>query len=141
MHLGQSSQRSLTGSLANKFGTLATSTGLTLHEGVSGHFPASPFYYFAPASTAPEIVEEYQAFVTSRVALERGIAQRTKRNTGPLGWLASKMIGDFFSAAEVEVKLRALTEIRVYTRICVVDTGFALQVNGVTRCPSVGANQ
>ena len=46
--LGQSSQRSLTGALANKFSTLATSTVLALHDGVASHFPNAAFLLLFP---------------------------------------------------------------------------------------------
>ena len=117
--LGQSSQRSLTGALENKFGTLATSTVLALHDGVAGHFPAPPFYYFAPASTAPEITEEYQAFVDLPSCFGTGNRTADKEKYWATG-MASQQddLAISFSATEVEVKLRALTESESHEDLC-----------------------
>ena len=113
--LGQSSQRSLTGALANKCGTLANSTVVALHDGVAEHIPAPPFYYYAPASTAPEIAEEYQAFVDLPSCFGTGNRASDKEKYWATG-MASQQddLAISFSAAEVEVKLRALIESESY---------------------------
>ena len=113
--LGQSSQRSLASALANKFDTLSTSTVLALHDGVAGHFPAPPFYSFAPASTAPEIAEEYQAFVDLPSCFGTGNRTADKEKYWATG-MASQQddLAISFSAAEVAAKLRALTESESY---------------------------
>ena len=113
--LGQSSQRSLTGALASKFGTLTTSTVLGLHDGVADHFPAPPVYSFAPASTAPEIAAEYQAFMDLPSCFGTGNRTVDKEKYWATG-MASQQddLAISFSATEVEVKLRALTESESY---------------------------
>ena len=113
--LGQSSQRSLTGALANKFGTLSTSTVLALHDGVAGHLPVPPFYSFAPASTAPEMAEEYQAFVDLPSCFGTGNRTADKEKYWATG-MASQQddLAISFSEAEVEAKLRVLAESESY---------------------------
>ena len=137
--LGQSSQRSLTGALANKFGTLSTSTVLALHDGVAGHLPVPPFYSFLPLrQRLPRWLRSIRLSWTCRVALERGIAQRTKRNTGPRGWLANKMTWRFLFR---RLRLRPIcvfSQSQSLTRTCVADIDFARRVNGVTRRPVRG---
>ena len=116
--LGQSSQRSLTGALANKFSTLANSTALALHDGVAYHFPAPPHYHFAPASTAREIAEEYQAFVDLPSCFGTGNRSADKEKYWATG-MASQQddLAISFSAAEVEVKLSDLSESTSYENL------------------------
>ena len=113
--LGQSSQRSLTGALANKLDVLAKGTVLDLHDGVTAYFPAAPFYHFAPASTAREITEEYQAFVDLPSCFGTGSRAADKEKYWATG-MASQQddLAISFSAAEIEVKLRGLAESESY---------------------------
>ena len=113
--LGQSSQRSLTGALVDKFGTLANSTVLRLHNGVAGHFPAPPFYHFAPASTTREIAEEYQVFVDLPSCFGTGNRIADKEKYWATG-MASQQdeLAISFSADETDVKLRDLAESKSY---------------------------
>ena len=112
---GQSSQRSLTGTLANKLGTLATSTVLALHDRVTRHLPARPSYYFAPESTARETAQEYRAFVDLPSCFGTGNRTADKEKYWATG-MASQQddLAISFSVAEVDVKLRVLAASESY---------------------------
>ena len=112
---GQSNQRSLTGALMSKFGTLSDCTIFDLHDNITGHFPTPPFFHFAPASTVRDIAEEYQSFVDLPNCFGTGRRTEDKEKYWATG-MASQQddLAVSFSESEIRTKIRVLAESESY---------------------------
>ena len=76
--LGQSSQRSLTGALANKLDVLAKGTVLDLHDGVTAYFPA----YGAPSSSWTRMGLAWGAWLGRRRSERSCVGADARRASG-----------------------------------------------------------